>query len=76
MIQFEIGKTYGCRSICDSNCIFEYEVLNRTAKQVTLRNWQGEIVRRGVQVDNGEEFCRPEGSYSMAPVIRAGRMVW
>ena len=76
MIQFEIGKTYGCRSICDSDCIFEFKVVSRSAKQITIKDDLRGVHRVGVRVEGGEEFCRPLGSYSMALVLRAGRRVW
>jgi len=76
MIQFEIGKTYGSRSICDSDCIFEYVIIGRTAKQLTMVNWKGETVRKGVREQDGEEVCYPEGRYSMCPIIRASRRVY
>jgi hypothetical protein len=33
--QFQIGRTYSTRSICDHNCIFAFTILGRTAKTVT-----------------------------------------
>lgn len=46
MKQFEVGKEYNVRSICNHDCIWTYKVIKRTAKTVTL--------------DNGEEIktCR------------------
>lgn len=75
---FEVGKVYGTRSICDSNTIFRYEVLKRTAKTITIRSvyrngHYGEPKRRGVYSYDGVESCKPEGTYSMCPVIRADR---
>lgn len=73
--QFEVGKTYACRSICDSDCIFTYRVIARTAKRVTLES-HGEKMVRGIGMIDGAECCRPEGSYSMCPVIRADRAIY
>ena len=34
MKQFETGKTYTTRSICDQNCIFSITVISRTASTI------------------------------------------
>ena len=70
--KFEIGKTYSCRSSCDWDCVFSYTVVARTAKRVTLEA-HGERTVRGIYMVDGVEACRPEGSYSMCPSIRANR---
>jgi hypothetical protein len=67
MKTFEPGKTYSTRSICDYNCIFSITVKSRTAK--TLTTTKGQLLRIG-QLD-GKETVRPQGSYSMAPIIHA-----
>lgn len=70
--KFEIGQTYSTRSACDYEAIFSYRVIARTAKTVTLENRHGHISRRGIAIDGyGCEYCRPQGRYSMAPVIIA-----
>lgn len=73
MTQFQAGKTYSTRSICDYDCIFSFEVISRTAKQLTLRQ-QGKTFKRGVYSYDGIEHCKPSGSYSMCPVISADKM--
>jgi hypothetical protein len=70
MKKFEVGKTYSTRSICDSECIFSFEVLKRTAKQITLKH-HNEVFKRGVYIYDGAEHCKPFGSYSMCPIIEA-----
>jgi hypothetical protein len=67
---FEVGKTYSCRSICDSGCIFSFEVVARTAKMLTLKEGS-KTFKRGVYIWEGVECCKPYGRYSMAPTIRA-----
>jgi hypothetical protein len=67
MKTFEPGKTYSTRSICDYDCIFSITVASRTAK--TLKTTKGQTLRIG-QFD-GEETVKPQGSYSMAPIIHA-----
>lgn len=71
MAQFESGKTYTTRSICDHDCIISLTVIKRTAKTITA-----DLGHRGVKVlrikdYDGEETVKPWGSYSMAPQIRA-----
>ncbi len=70
MSKFEIGKTYSTRSVCDCECIFSFEVLKRTAKQLTLKHGN-EIFKRGVYLYNSVEHCRPMGYFSMCPIIEA-----
>lgn len=70
MMKFEIGKTYEARSACDYDCIFSFEVVARTAKQITIKV-RGEEVKRGVSMYEGSEVCFPLGKYSMCPIIRA-----
>jgi len=74
MAQFEVGKTYATRSICDYDCIFSFIILSRTAKTVTV-NVHGKVVRRGLQIEDGIEEFKPFGTYSMCAVIRATKQV-
>ncbi|WP_409560215.1 hypothetical protein [Hyphomicrobium sp. MC8b] len=71
--QFEVGKTYSCRSICDYDCIFSFEVVKRTAKFVSLKDSGGKVRARKVRVWDGAEVCDPHGRYSMSPVLRAAK---
>jgi hypothetical protein len=68
--QFEIGKTYATRSICDSDTWFSFTILGRTAKQVTIKV-HGKIVKRGLYIYEGVEQFRPYGTYSMFAIIGA-----
>ena len=68
--QFEIGKTYATRSICDSDTWFSFTILGRTAKQVTIKV-HGKIVKRGLYLYEGVEQFRPYGTYSMCPIVGA-----
>ncbi len=72
MTQFQIGKTYATRSICDHDCIFSHEILARTAKTVTIKV-HGKIVRRGLSSYQGVEQFKPYGNYSMCAVLQADR---
>ena len=69
MTQFKVGSTYQARSICQHDCIFSYKVIGRTAKMVTLDN--GNNYR--VKIWEDTETIKPEGTYSMAPTLRANR---
>jgi len=73
MKQFETGKTYSTRSICDHNCIFSFEILRRTAKSVWIkdRDDNNKPVRRGIEVWRDVESFYPFGKYSMAAIISA-----
>lgn len=75
MVQFKVGKTYICRSICDWDCIFEFAVVARSTKQITIKDDIMGGRKVGVKIEAGEEFCRPLGRYSMAPILRAGEAV-
>tara|TARA_R100001510_G_C7471562_1_gene87597 strand:+ start:51 stop:311 length:261 start_codon:yes stop_codon:yes gene_type:complete len=76
IIRFEAGRTYTTRSICDSECVFAYEIIRRTAASVWVRGINGMVVRRKIEIWEGQETCLPEGRYSMAPVIKASRRQW
>jgi hypothetical protein len=71
MTQFQIGKTYTTRSICDHDCVFSAVVLARSANTVTVQLDGGRVVRRGVSEWNGAEMFYPYGRYSMAAIMRA-----
>jgi len=71
MKQFEIGKEYTARSICDSDCIFKITITGRTAKTVSY-NYLGRSRRSALHVDQDGEWIQPD-RYSMAPTFRASR---
>lgn len=68
MVEFKIGQTYTTRSVCDANCVFSVTIKSRTAK--TLTTVDGKTLR--VSIRDGVETIKPLGSYSMAPIIKAG----
>ena len=70
--QFEVGKTYATRSLCDYDTIFRFQILARTQKTVTV-NVNGKTARRGIYVYDDVERLKPFGSYSMAAIISADR---
>lgn len=67
MAQFEAGKTYTTRSICDHDCIIRVAVAARTAKTITTE--KGKTLR--IRLIDGIESVKPWGSYSMAPIVTA-----
>lgn len=73
---FQVGQTVQARSACDSDCVWTFTVLRRTAKFVTLQDVDTlDTMRVGVREHDGEEWASPFGSFSMAPVVRAGAPV-
>ena len=75
MKKFEVGKSYSCRSIGDSNCVWSYEVIARTACQITLKDEFGKVIKRRVIKDLSNmynaEHIYPLGQYSFAPTLHA-----
>jgi hypothetical protein len=71
---FETGKRYFGRFITDADSVFSFEIARRTAKFVWLKDRSGALLRRGVRVSCGAEYCLPYGSYSMAPSLSAERV--
>ena len=79
MTQFEVGKRYGMRSICDSDCWWYYTVIERTACTVTLKSDRGEVIKcrinKAISAIHGAEACRPLGTYSMCPTLTAEKVI-
>ncbi len=71
--KFQIGQSYSQRSICDSDCIFRFEILSRTAKTITTQV-NGKTVRRRLSIYDGVEQFAPFGRYSMAPIVGADKL--
>ncbi|HFQ7706006.1 TPA: hypothetical protein ACKOIF_004085 [Clostridioides difficile] len=73
MIKFEVGKTYATRSICDHDCIYTIEVIKRTDKTITYKEY--DTVRRAkIRFNDDYEYIRV-GNYSMAPNFSAKGLV-
>ena len=73
MAQFQVGKSYFTRSVCDHDCIITVTVAKRTAKTITTDN--GKVLRIACPPwANGVEQVKPWGNYSMAPVVSADRL--
>jgi hypothetical protein len=76
MTQFEVGKTYSCRSLCDYECIWSFTVISRTGKTiVVLEDSKAEAkslrINAKLSEYNGAETVFPLGRYSMAPTLVA-----
>ena len=66
------GTILKATSICDSNCHWIAEVLERKGNFIKVKI-QGEIVRKKVNVFNGEESVYLLGKYSMAPIFKISK---
>ena len=74
--KFETNKTYYCSSVCDSECIWKYKIIKRTAKTITIQEiGKSEISRRKINIWDNQETVMPMGNYSMAPSLKAERIV-
>lgn len=82
---FKVGKRYCMRSICDSECIWTYEVISRTASTVVMEQIRSNGERLGAQSRfrinkqltelRNAETVYPTGHYSMAPTLSADNEV-
>lgn len=79
MKTFIIGKTYGTPSICNSECIFSYTIIARTATTVTIKNKFGDVKKCRISKKFSEhckaETILPEGNYSMCPMLSADELI-
>lgn len=73
-LTFEVGKEYIMHSPCDWDCLWKYEVINRTAKTITLQDEYGKIKKCRTSIFMGVESCKPLGSYSMSPILSAEKL--
>ena len=74
MNKFEVGKKYSVGSICNSDCVWTFEVISRTACTVTLFDGNETIKCRIIEKLSeyrNSETVRPFGNYSMCPTLSA-----
>ena len=71
MTKFETGKTYYTRSVADYDTIVRVTVAKRT--DTTIVTAAGDRLR--INVWNDVEQVKPWGSYSMAPIVGADRLL-
>ena len=73
--KFEVGNIYEMRFIGDSALKVAFICTKKTAKTVRLEGVKGkEILNRRIKNSDIEEYIL-QGSYSMAPSIRAGKVI-
>lgn len=74
-IIFAPGFIYHVRSVGDNNCIWNYKVVSRTPKMVTLQELgESRQIRCKISIWNGVEQCKPHGSYSMCAILSANKI--
>jgi hypothetical protein len=75
-VKFETGNVYEMSFIGDSNLRPQYICVKRTDKSVTFEKFPtaSEVITRKIKVWDNTEYIL-EGSYSMAPSIKASRIV-
>jgi hypothetical protein len=71
MTKFETGKTYYTRSVADYDTIVRVTVAKRTDK--TIVTAAGDRLK--IKVWDGIEQVKPWGSFSMAPIVSADRLL-
>jgi len=74
MTKFEAGKRYNLTFIGDSELHVCYEVTKRTDKTVTITDGTETKTCRPY-IYEGVEKVKPMGSYSMAPILSADRII-
>ena len=71
MTKFETGKTYYTRSVADYDTIVRVTVAKRTDKTIVTAGGD----RLKIKVWDDVEQVKPWGSYSMAPIVSADRLL-
>jgi hypothetical protein len=71
MVKFETGKTYYTRSVADYDTIVRVTVAKRTDK--TIVTAAGDRLK--IKIWDGVEQVKPWGSFSMAPIVGADRLL-
>lgn len=75
-VKFETGNVYEMSFVGDSNLRPQYICVKRTDKSVTFEKFPtaSEVITRKIKVWDNTEYIL-DGSYSMAPSIKASRIV-
>lgn len=71
---FQEGQVYEHARVTDRNLVTRYEIIKRTPKRLSWRDQFGSTGTCAVQFDPAhkeDEFCYPEGRFSMCPVLTA-----
>jgi hypothetical protein len=69
MKKIEKGMKLKATSICDSNCKWIAEVIERKGNFI-IALLDGQLIRKKVKSFNNEEYVLLMGSYSMAPSFK------
>jgi hypothetical protein len=65
--RFQVGKFHTCRYVADADLVHVFQIVDRSAKTVTVEH-EGRRSRRRIEVDAaGVESCRPLGRYGKCP---------
>ncbi len=72
-MKFITGQKYFCRSVCDYNCVWTFEVVSRTSKTITIKGEDGKVSSKRIRVYQGVEQVNPLGTYSMNPILSADK---
>ena len=83
-MKFEVGKTYTVRSLGDWDCVWQFTVVKRTAKFITiiekrvaggtLLDGPKRVKIRQSYSEDGAEWAMPLGQHSMCPIMKADRV--
>ena len=75
MNAFQVGATYACLSVCDSECVWSFTIVARTAS--TIKTACGKTLRLNKVLSNynNAETVLPMGNYSMCPILTAKKVV-
>ena len=74
MKQFEVGKEYSMKSICDHNCVWTYTVTTRTTQTITISDGekvQKYRINKKISAYRNAETIYPLGQYYMCPSLTA-----
>lgn len=75
MTKFEEGKKYYCYSPYNSDRPYEFEVVKRTEKMIVIKDSDGNMKRRKIDICGEEEIVYPNGKYSMCLVLGSNELV-
>jgi hypothetical protein len=71
--RFAPGKTYRLTFVGDADLHVCFQVVKRTRKFVTITDGK-DVIRCGVNLHSGVEYCLPFGRYSMSPALNSDRV--
>ncbi len=76
MKTFTANTEYKMNWIGDADLKTIIKVIKRTAKTITIKDLHSADLKRcKIHVYDNEEYIFPTGQYSMAPVLKAGKVI-